>query len=199
MPGRLRQAASTLAVLFATVALACCVTYSVSPLYDAQTSFFEPALLGTWVDPQSDKPTTITFAKTKTGDNGYDATYYDPDNTPPKTTFYNVHLVKLNGKLFLDAVATGASGASKDDDAAFAKKYHLLARISIEGDRFYFGLIDDNRLQEGFNSGKYSVPHNIVEGDAVLTASTADLQKFVADHADDDQLFPPAEPLVRKK
>jgi hypothetical protein len=196
---RFRLATSVVAVLSATVLLASCVTYSVSPLYDAQTIFFEPALVGVWVEQTKDKPTTITFTKSKTPDDSYDATYVDSENTPPSMTFYHVHLAKLGGKVFLDAVLTGSSPAPKNEDAASANKYHLIARISVDGDRFYLGLIDDNRLQEGFTSGKYSLPHEIVGDDAVLTASTAELQKFVADHANDDQLFPLAEPLTRKK
>jgi hypothetical protein len=195
-----RHIAPTLAVLCATILLSSCLTSSVSPLYDAQTIFFEPALVGVWVEQAKDKPTTITFTKSKTPEDSYNATYVDSENTPPTMMFFNVHLVKLGGKIFLDALMTGSSPPSKDEDSASTKKpSHLIARISVDGDKFYMAMIDDSKLQEGFTSGKYSLLHEIDGSDAVLTASTAELQKFVADHADDDQLFPPAEAMIRKK
>jgi hypothetical protein len=196
---RIRLAAPTLAVLCATILLASCLTSSVSPLYDAQTIFFEPALVGVWVEQTKDKPTTITFTKSKTPEDSYNVTYVDSENTPPTMMFFNVHLVKLGGKIFLDALMTGSSPPPDEGSASAKKESHLIARISVDGDKFYLAMIDDNRLQEGFTSGKYSLPHEIDGGDAVLTASTAELQKFVTDHADDDQLFPPAEPMIRKK
>lgn len=200
MPSRLHRVASAALLACVLALLASCVTYSVHPLYDERTSVFEPRLVGTWIDAsEPNRPTKIIF--TKDDENAYRATYVDPDRGADAVFLYDAHLVKLGGRFFLDAVQTGVRVGNQDFDTEGIVS-HLIARVSLDGDKLRLDLLDDDWLQKGFAAKTIALPHETtgsggLDNGVVLTASTADLQKFVLAHAADDQAFPPSDPLVR--
>jgi hypothetical protein len=70
---------------------------------------------------------------------------------------------------------------------------HWFFRVNMEGDKLRLGWADDAKLMNALLAHKLSVPYTTVgEGDQkeiVITATTQQLQKFLADHAEDDSLF----------
>jgi hypothetical protein len=189
---------ASFATFLSIALLVSCVTYSIHPLYDDETAIFEPTLIGTWIDPAaSQNPAKIVFTK---GDgSAYIATYFDPDDHPAVTNLFDAHVVKFSGRLFLDAVQTGVRVSGQDAPAEYTIASHLIARVSIDEDKLHLDFLDDSWLRDGFATGKVTLPHEVVDGDVVLTASTADLQNFVSEHANDDEAFPPSHPLIRAK
>jgi hypothetical protein len=70
---------------------------------------------------------------------------------------------------------------------------HWFMRVNLAGNSLRLDWADDVGVMKTVLSHKFSVAHAIVgEGDLkeiVITATTQQLQKFVAEHADDDLLF----------
>ncbi len=181
--------------------LASCVAYSLHPLYDAKSSVFEPSLVGTWVDPMQNNKPTMKFEKL--GENAYTVTAIEFDGNPPYDAIFEAHAVKLGGRLFLDAVNTKNRAKGIEMNAGMAIPSHLIGRVTVDGDTLHLDLLSDSWLEDGFKTGRITIAHELVDdsadSDVLLTASTAELQKFVADHANDDNAFPPSDPLKRLK
>src|SRR5690242_18355565 len=178
---RLRRIAAASLLLCGLALLASCVTYSIHPLYDERTSMFESGLVGTWVDASDpSRPAKIVFAQDE--GNSYRASYQDPDRDSAGVSLYDVHLVKLDGKVFLDAVQTGIRVGDRDYDAEGIAS-HLIARVLLDGDKLRLDFLDDDWLQKGFATKTIALAHETtgsggLDNGIVLTASTADLQKF---------------------
>src|SRR5207245_7376674 len=77
------------------LALGGCIP-SLHPLYTDNDVVFDPALLGQWVRAERDSKQTLTF--TKADKNAYKLVQTDDSSNG----VYIAHLVKLDGKLFLD-------------------------------------------------------------------------------------------------
>lgn len=196
-PSRCKKvAAALIAILLLCLLAACGPVLSIHPLYTDRDVVFDPGLVGIWFDPgSSDAP--VVFERGP--DNSYRViTHLDKDTSADQ--IFEAHLVKLNGHLFLDAEQTKNRIAGKEEDMGIAIPAHLLGRVSIEGDALNLDLLDEDWIKDQLKAGKISIAHeDNDDGDVVLTASTAELQKFVVAHADDDKAFPNSGPLQRKK
>lgn len=161
-------------------AIAACVP-SLQPLYSAKVLTFEPALIGTWISEDS-KDTSII---SQSGDSVYDIVY-SQEGVPAK---FEGHLARLNNKLFLDTYPEDLE--IKND---FYKTHlipaHMFSEIEINGDTLQFAVLDDQWLGDQLDSGSVNIGQVRIEGDIVLTASTDDLQNFVAKCSDNEDAFP---------
>ncbi|HUJ31376.1 MAG TPA: hypothetical protein VLY23_08860 [Candidatus Acidoferrum sp.] len=175
---------------------ACGPILSIHPFYEDKDVVFDPALLGTWVDPTDADSAPLVFERGK-GDS-YKAIMRSDDNSDVDAVF-EVHLLKLGGRVFLDAVQMKNRIAGKEVDIGLAVPAHILGQVSIEGNVLHLSLLDQEWVEKELKAGKISIPHEEADGDVVLTASTADLQKFVLDHANDENAFSALGPLQRKK
>lgn len=190
MRGHLQKIPGAIAAVAALVLLASCLTFSLHPLYDDKDSVFEPNLIGTWRDTAK-KQNPSTFVFEKSGADGYTVTFNDTGDTPPGGGVFEVHLVTLHGRLFFDAVQTKVLLNGQQADVGVVIPSHLLGRIYLDGDTLHYDSLDDDWLKKGFQSGKITLAHELVGDDVVLTASTADLRRFLADHANDEAAFAP--------
>jgi hypothetical protein len=187
---------SAAAVLLLSLLGACGPVLSIHPLYTDKDVVFDPALLGTWGDPTNDHEAPLIFER---GDaNSYKIITQITDNTNVDEIF-EAHLVRLKDRVFLDAVQTKNLIAGQEVEIGLALPAHLLGQVSIEGNVLHMSLLDQDWLETQLKAGKLSIPHEEVDGDSVLTASTPELQKFVLDHADDTEAFSAMDPLHRKK
>jgi hypothetical protein len=59
-------------------------------------------------------------------------------------------------------------------------------------------LTDDEEFKKLIEAEPKAVKHDVIDDHPVLTASTAELQAFVAKYADDERLFPSDLTLTRK-
>lgn len=68
---------------------------------------------------------------------------------------------------------------------------HWFFRVSLNGAKLRLDWIDDEKFRDAFKAGKFHVNGLLLNEnkDVVITATTSELQKFLADHADDDTLF----------
>ena len=182
----------SLIALFAIGAVLCLVScrpvLSLHPWYSDNDVVFEPALLGSWFNP-TEKDTHAAFIFEKSGPNSYTATLVDFSETQHLDLVFNAHLMRLDGKLFIDAVQKSARVRGQDVDTGIVVPGHLVGRISIQGDVLRMKLLDDDWVKKGIEAGTISIEHENVDGVPVLTASTPELQRFLLAHADDSQAF----------
>src|SRR5579859_3587599 len=70
---------------------------------------------------------------------------------------------------------------------------HWIARVTRTGEKLRLDWIDDEAFKTAVVAGKFHLSHLLLgdpkKPDIVITASTQELQKFIADHGSDNELF----------
>ncbi|TAL05065.1 MAG: hypothetical protein EPO07_04195 [Verrucomicrobia bacterium] len=170
--------------LAAALAAGCVVT-SVYPFYTAKDVVFDGALIGVWAEAGSTNAASENWFFEKSGTNAYKLTVNEKD----KHTAYDAHLFKLKGKLFLDAFPQERTGD-------FVPPHYLLKVTRVEP-QFEYALMNYEWLGKLLDKDPKAVRHVVVpdaSGDAskariVLTADTAELQKFILKHENVEGVF----------
>ncbi|MBN1818107.1 MAG: hypothetical protein JW828_12165 [Sedimentisphaerales bacterium] len=180
---------------FSVVFLVGCVP-SLHRLYDDKTIVFDEKLLGRWTQEKEDTIWTFekegdenVFKLTVVGDNG-------------KRGKFKVHLVKLEGMVFMDMFP-----GDLDDE----KMHELYAIHLIPGHTFLkvirtetgwnLHMMNPDKIKEMLEEKPDLIKHEILDdGDGiVLTAGTKDLQKFVVQCVKIEEAFGGAMELVPAK
>jgi hypothetical protein len=189
------QSCLTLGAVLACVMMLCSCEpeLSVHRLYTSDEVVFEPNLVGSWVAAEPDENSGIMQMDiVKAGANGYEITFTMQDTPTAQVAkiSFDAHLVKLHGRLFIDVVQTALQIDGKPSERQIAVPGHMFGKISVDGENLRMSFLDDDWVAREIKSGGLSIDTED-EGfqPAVLTASTAELQKFVVDHADDEQAF----------
>lgn len=188
----------TAAVLIVALIFLCSCgpVFSIHALYTASDTFFEPRLLGTWLDPKDAKQPPIVFERDGTA--AYRISMVDSTNTSVTET-YEAHVVKLGGQLFIDVVQSDVKDANGSLDV-FQVPGHILGRVSLGENDLTIHFLDEDWMKAGLQAGSISIPHEMLDdGAPILTASTAELQKFVLDHAEEKAFSVEMGPLQRRK
>ena len=163
-------------MLAATLFAAGCVVTSVYPFYTAKDLVFDPALLGDWVDADATN-TPAEFIRTERfGEKGYIITALGGAETNSQA----VHLFRLKGHLFIDTCITNRSldwvpthQVSKvlrlDPTVETANlNYDWLTKLVAQHPKAI------RHLRQHDDPGD--------DGRVVLTADTAELQRFILKH-----------------
>ena len=189
LPMSPRKIALAALSLIGLLFLAGCVVTSVYPYYTAKDVVFEPELAGRWADPdKSDKPgaTNEFWEFARAGTNvSYVLTIPDGD----KRTAFQAHLFQLKPWTFLDAVPV-----EKHDD--FVPPHYLLKVAQVEPS-LKMAALDYKWLGDLLEKHPSALRHIWVDatpgtprsGRLVITADTAELQKFIVKHAADTNAF----------
>lgn len=164
--------------LLATLLLAGCVVTSVYPFYNAKDVTFDPALVGTWLDATKTNTDAETWTFEKLDDQTYKLIVMDSD----KKTEFDTHLFKLDRQLFLDCLVR-----ERPDGGV---PTHLLMRVTSSAPKLELQLLDYGWLGKLLEQQPRAIRHIVVPkkagdgdgGEFVLTADTAELQKFIRKH-----------------
>jgi hypothetical protein len=98
-------------------------------------------------------------------------------------------LGRLGGALFLDITADPLnSGPPHLRDLMMP--VHWFWRVSLEGDRLSVTPLNEDWLGQMIDSGRVTIAHETQDGRILLTASTGELQRLVAQYAQDTAAFP---------
>lgn len=160
------------------VLLAGCVVTSVYPYYKEKDLVFEPSLLGDWVSADNkDKPGEF-FRVEKLEENAYRATAFTAD----QTNSFILHLFRLNQQLFLDTCPTNYS--------LDHLPVHQISKVMRLQPVIETADLEYKWLVELLKKNPKAIRHVIVNYQAgekgeeriVLTADTAELQKFILKH-----------------
>jgi hypothetical protein len=182
-----------------TLALAGCWQKSVSPFYTAKDIVAEPALAGVWREPKSpdasgddDRP---IWEFVDGGGKRFDLVI----RSKTEQYAYDAYVFKLGASRFLDV---GAKARSVSGVPA----HHLFKLAEISPD-LKLAALNPDWMQKWLRKNPGSLAHMTLidpehrddrdKDELVLTADTAALQRFVREHADDEDFF--VEPLALKR
>jgi hypothetical protein len=152
-----------------------CVVTSVYPFYFEKDVVFDSALLGDWTKGEAAEE---HWKFERAGETAYRLTYTEDD----KSSVMQARLFELRGQMFLDLL-----GAEPGDYGLVpATPSHALLRIVKTGPTLEMVPLDYDWLRELLETNPKAIRHHIVHagGDKrlVLTADTAELQRFVVKH-----------------
>jgi hypothetical protein len=117
----------------------------------------------------------------------------------PKKGQFEARLFQLKETQFLDLVPT--EWKSAEDQAGMVESAifpgHLLVRVSISGSELTLTFFDFDWLGKHLEEHPKSLAYHVEQKRPILTAETADLQRFVLEHL--NELFKEPATLVRSK
>jgi hypothetical protein len=161
-----------------------CGVFSLHPLYQNKDLLVNADLIGTWqIEGDKDFLIIDTIQNKK-----YGFKIVDEEDT----VSFEMGLIKLDDQYFIDLFP------SEDDYGSleyFARNYvpaHTFMKFDYIDDEIYLTEFDNERLIELFQQNRIRLAHEQPGEDedyVVITASTADLQKFIARYANDKDAF----------
>jgi hypothetical protein len=184
---------TTAGALALLVLLGGCVVTSVHPFYTEKDLVYDPQLLGTWEDPAKPEKSTDHVVIQRLGEKGYIATIFNEKEVGS----IELHLFELNQQLFLDVCPTNRS-------LDYVPARQLVKVISKEPELKTTNL-DYDWLKKLLEKNPETLQHVVVpnepggsEGRIVLTAKTADLQKFLLKYMNDKEAWKSSSTFKRK-
>jgi hypothetical protein len=161
------------------VLLTGCVVTSVYPYYTNKDLVFEPALLGDWVEMSKANNEGGLLRVEKLGEQGYLITAYGDGNTNSAVA----HLFRLKRQLFLDTCATNRS--------LDLIPVHQIEKVLQLQPELVTASLKYKWLEELLKKKPGAIRHMMLRGEGphdedderiVLTADTAELQRFILKH-----------------
>jgi hypothetical protein len=170
-----------------------CVVTSVYPFYTAKDVVFDPTLVGAWAKPGSTNASDEHWQFERAEGQAYKLTVLENE----KRTEFDAHLFKLKGRLFLDLCPRERPENSLPP--------HYLLRVTRLEPAFEFSLLDYEGLTKLIEKNPKAIRHLVVpnklgdngDGLVVLTADTAELQKFILKHDKTEGAFSKTEVMNR--
>lgn len=165
--------------------LAGCLVPSLHPLYTETDKLILPGLAGDWL-PQDDDEVWSFQAEP---DSSYALAYIEGEDT----SWFVVHLVNLDGTVFMD-MYPDPSDVLSDAYKEHLVGVHTFCKIEIDSSELTISILDSDWLRSQIDSGKVSIRHDTLgPGDLVLTANTDELQQFMRSIAADTNAFVPSQ------
>ncbi len=156
-----------------------CLVTSVYPFFTSKDVIFEPALTGSWTNTTGGDVERWQFVAVKT--NNYELTYITKD----ATNVMQATLFKLHDTSFLDLFTTEISEQNQPPPIPS----HFLFRIAQISPTLKMTPMDYEWLSKLLTQDPKALRHHVIQvGDdpdknrLVLTADTAELQKFIIKH-----------------
>jgi hypothetical protein len=197
--------------LLAGILGGCIPVMSLHPLFTEKDITFDEKLLGTWVDANesmwqfsdANPPKGEVSPKADKPEKAYKLIFIDKEGQ--KGSFIAL-LLKLENRLFLDVYPDEKPCDEKDPNkvewlynALFLIPAHTFIKINAVEPQLKLQLTDDEEFEKLLKDDPNAVEHTLIEDKLILTASTAELQKFILKYADDSRLFTKESVLTRKK
>jgi hypothetical protein len=190
-----RSMKRTVLGLVLVLAIAGCVP-SLEPIYTEKDIVFDAALVGIW--KESDSKSTWNF--TKGGEKKYTLLHTDGDGRKAE---FEVHLVKLKDRQFLDLLVTKLSEPEVQLNvwaSASLVPAHLILQVYGIGKTLKIAAMNPDWLKEHLEKNPGAIQHRqLPDKRVVVTASTTDLQKYVLLQAEGEGLFGEPAELTREE
>lgn len=152
---------------------------SVNPLYTEQDLVFDPALIGVWREKPSSRDSWIF---TKRNEKSYQLVLTDDDKSSP----FVAHLLKLGEQRFLNMQPDKEPIEGLETESTYQSllvRGHLFLRVDQIEPKLRLAAIDADWLDDFLKKNPDALAHSRPDDrQLVLTASTAELQKFVLKH-----------------
>ncbi len=151
---------------------------SIAPLYTDRDVVSDRRVTGTWT-AKNDQTMTVTA-----DGNGYKVLYADTENPAHKMNF-KAHLVKLGSNLFVDLFPE-----PPEDLACYpCVPMHMFGKLTIQGNTLKVELFDPGWFNRMAKEGKITTGHLAAGNDSLLSGTTAEVQAFVLNYANDPKAF----------
>lgn len=202
---------TVLSVLVCVVsALTGCSTPSINPLYseDFREVVSDDRLIGEWVqvvNEQKAKPRPDRFTVTRVPPRDEDdaAARYtvvrhrgapDAAHASSGPDSFEVHLVRLGGNHFIDAIPDQAALEGLGGRFGLGVlPVHLIMPLRIEQDRLVVRPLDPNKVYKLLKESPKATPHTMRDKLAILMGTPREVQEFFRKFVAGDELF--AEPV----
>ena len=189
--------------LLAGILGGCVPVMSFHPLYTENDLVFDEKLLGSWVDDSNKN--MLEFSKSEKSEKTYQVIYVVTEGDGKGKGIFDAHLVKLEGKLFLDVFPNQLPCGELEDpnqtkwfyNAFFTIPVHTFAKVDSIEPQLKLRLSDNETMEKFLEKDPNAVGHEMLEESAVLTARTKELQKFAVKYADGKEFF--SKELVLKR
>jgi hypothetical protein len=175
----------TIAAVAALLSSACLVV-SLQPVYEPETIAFDPALLGAWV--ASDDDTAVSFERAEWH------SYHVTIDVGDDRTRLSARLTRVGEQLYLDV-----SPLDGVDVAPLLVLVHGIYRLELHGDELLLADLNYEHFERLAKEGTTGLPMAVdARKNVVITASTAELRRWLIAHAGDEGLFAVPTTLRRK-
>lgn len=179
-----------LTIAWTALLASCIVVPSLQPFYMEDQVVFDERLLGEWSGEEGD--IVWTFSQRDS------LTYTVESIVEEESARFEVHLFRLKDQYYLDF------HPEYESEHLFYASHllpaHSVMQCDIEEDTLVVSPLDYEWVEEAISSGQLNgLQYERVEEDFILSSPTADLQKFIVTHAQDRNVFPEGNVLVRKK
>ena len=166
--------------------------WSLHPLYTAGDAVFEPGLVGVWAAADEG---VVALVK-ESGGKSYEITYLENGSKKASPAQYVGRLVRLGDSLFLDLEAEEGALERAGSDGVLAT--HLIFRIRLQEDVLQVEMVDDELLKEtdGSRLRHEKLPERYL---TLLTASPQEIRAWLAEHAQNPELYSDTLELRRVK
>jgi len=167
-----------LALTLLTLALTGCVP-SLHPLYTSKDVIFDAALAGTWRSEEGD-----TWQITGAPGDAYEVLVV-ANGEPGRL---EGHLIRVGEERYLD-LYPAEPDFRNEFYAGHLVRVHHFVRIRLKEDALEAAVLDESWLETQLEAKRYSVRHEKVGDDYLLTAPPAALQAFLRQVAAEPEAF----------
>ena len=175
------------AALLLALTSSACLVVSLHPVYEPETIAFEPVLLGEWTADED--PVSVTFERAEW--HSYHLSYREGDKAP---TRLSVRLTKVGETLLLDLTPLDGT-----DIGVLQLPVHGICRVSLDAETLTLAGLNYDTLFERVRAGPAGLPASLDERkNVVITASTAELRRWLGTHIAEEDLFAAPVTLHRK-
>jgi hypothetical protein len=170
-----------------------CIVKSLHPFFRKADIVVRKELANTWIDENGEQWKIELDGGTS---RVYQLSHYKPDGK--KDMEFDATLFNLGDQMYLDIfpIATSNSGESMMFDFHMLRT-HSIARIERLTDKeVQIRWLNEKWLQSLFSQNRIKISHEVVKDPmddidwaVILTASTEELQKFIAKYGDEEKAF----------
>jgi len=157
--------------------MVCCAgcVPSLYPLYTGPDVVFDPALIGEW--KSDDLKETWVF--TQLEEKNYRLALTDQDGNPG---LFTAHLVKVEGRLFLDLFPEEPSEIKNDFYKGHLLPVHTFSLVKQVSPTLQVASMKPDELRDYLEDHPTDLAHERRDNTLILTAKPKDLQSFLLQH-----------------
>jgi hypothetical protein len=169
-----------------------CIVKSLHPFYAKSDLVFRRELINTWLDDDGNKWKIQSVSEEP---QAYEMIF----SKDGKEASFLAHLFQLEGNLYLDFRPLASDGSVNDLFEMHLLPSHSVAKVvKIDSDNVEIRWFDEEWLHRLFSQNRIKISHEAIideysgkdeDKSYVLTASTAELRKFLMKYGNDKEAF----------
>ncbi len=155
---------------------------SINPIYTEKDLITDQAFIGTFTDPESSEKWQFTWVD----NNEFKLLHTSEEG---RTGAFTARFLKVGGRVFLDIVPKGGQENSNDFFKGHFFKTHTFIQIHQKGRSISISYLDPEWLNKKLAKEPRALGHLKLDGQLLLTDTTENLQRFLAENVDTPGAF----------